>query len=311
MKLKYLIEDIYTPDEYELLTAFFTENFKKDNKTKKNYAHDYNKFRAYVNTKFPQKPIYELDAATIKDFFDNIEIAYSRPVANTTRERIYDQLHRLYEYLIDRKKVKVNPLHSIDKKAGDKKINKDKLMTYEEAQMLVEAINTMDIRERSMLLFLFTSAPKVSELVALNWNHFFSDKNGNPGFKLKKGYREYYKKVYKDVFELLIEYKVSSGRGEIIEPTDSSPVFINTHGTRISESWVRKSVYAACEIAGIAQYSPSDLRNTNAAVLLGMGVPEAEISEHMGYSDSFLTKRLPIILPNTVDYLPFNIKGNK
>lgn len=309
--MNYLKEELYAAEEYRLLTTFFVTSFKKENKTKKNYAHDYNVFRAYINTKYRRIPMYNLETTDIEDFFDNIEIAYGRSVASTTKERVYDQLHRLYEYFIQQGIITENPLNSINKHAGDKKIKIEKLMTVEEGVKLIKSINSMELREKTMLHLLFTSAPKVSELVALNWNHFFPDKNGTPGYMLKKGYREYFKKIHEDVFRLLIDYKVSTSRGDKIDPTDSSPVFINSNGKRISESWVRKSVYSACEIAGIEQYSPSDLRNTNAAILLGIGVPAAEVAEHMGYSDSFLVKRLPIIVQNTIDHLPFNIKDDK
>lgn len=307
--MNYLNEELYTHEEYQLLTSFFLMNFKKENRTKKNYAHDYNVYRAYSNQKHKGIPLYSLETLAIKDFFANIDIAYGKTVACSTRERIYDQLHRLYEYFIYQKKISINPLHSINKTTVEKKIKVESLMTSAEARQFIYAVNTMELREQAMIHLLFTSAPKVSELVALNWNHFFPDRNGTPGFKLKKGYREYYKKVHQDVFELLMNYKETSGRGNCIDPADSSPVFINSRGKRISESWVRKSVYYACEIAGINQYSPSDLRNTNGSILMGRGVSEAEISEHLGYSDSFLTRRLPIILADTIDQLPFDIKA--
>ena len=309
--MNYLEERLYTAAEYPILQLFFADNFKKENRTKKNYAHDYNVFRSYINEKHPSTPLFALTDIDITDFFDNIEAAYKRKLATATRERIYHQLHRLYGRFVEDKLISGDPLNKVKIEVEDKDINPDKLMSYEDVQKFVRAVSTMDLREQTMLLFLLTSAPKVSELVALNWNHIFPDKNGTPAFLLIKGQREYYKKIRQEVFELLIDYKASTGRGEKIAPNESTPVFINSNGRRISESWVRKSVYAACEIAGIIQYSPSDLRNSNGAILLGAGVSEAEVSEHMGYSDSFLVKRLPIIVPNTVDRLPLGINEDK
>jgi hypothetical protein len=62
-------------------------------------------------------------------------------------------------------------------------------------------------------------------------------------------------------------------------------------------------------MAGIKAHSPSSIRNSSGAFMLTFGVPPIEVAQVMGYSDTFLTTRLPIVLPKRKDYLYFNMKG--
>jgi site-specific recombinase XerD len=106
-----------------------------------------------------------------------------------------------------------------------------------------------------------------------------------------------------------MQYRKALDKEQAIAPNESTPIFVNAKGERVSQNWVRLVIQDACIIAGVKHVSPSDLRNSIGAFMLAFGVTAEEVAQVMGYSDTFLTTRLPVVLPKRKDYLHFNIKG--
>jgi site-specific recombinase XerD len=300
----YLKKEIYTENEYSVLCDFLLSHFRNTPKTEKNYAYDFNIYRKYIN-----KSIFEVDSAECDDFIRNTDNAYPNPQAPATIERIYSELHRLYEYLCAQNKVAVNPFYSVRKPAVDRNISKDKVLSFEEAESLLNAAKELELRDRAMLQVLFTTGLKIKDFTSLNWNNIICDSKGELGIYIQKHNKPYYNKLHSDVIETLMQYRELLGKEQTIAASESIPIFINAKGERISQNWVRLVIKDVCKIAGIKAHSPSSLRNSMGAFMLTFGVSPLEVAEVMGYSDSFLTTRLPIVLPKRIDYLHFNIKG--
>ncbi|OGO77117.1 MAG: hypothetical protein A2Y23_13750 [Clostridiales bacterium GWB2_37_7] len=301
---KFLNRDLYTEIEYRVLCEFLVSSFRYKPKTEKNYAYDFNIFRKYMNIS-----IFDVDSTACEYFIKNTDMAYPSPQAPATIERIYSQLHRLYEYLLEQSKVANNPFNAVKKPAVVRSIRQDKVLSFEEAESLLNAAKELDLRDCAMLQFLFTTGLKVKDFVALNWNNIICDSNGELGIYIQKHNKPYYNKLHYEVVETLLKYRQSIGMEQTIAASEATPIFINAKRQRISQNWVRLVIKDACMMAGIKAHSPSSLRNSMGAFMLTFGVTPMEVAEVMGYSDTFLTTRLPIVLPKRTDYLHFNVRG--
>lgn len=300
----FLDRDLYTEIEYRILCDFLVSHFRYKPKTEKNYAYDFNMFRKFIN-----QSVLNVDSAACETFIKNTDKAYPSPQAPATIERIYSELHRLYEYLLEQNKVEQNPFNSVEKPAVDRSIRKDKVLSFEEAESLLNAAKELDLRDCAMLQLLFTTGLKIKDFISLNWNNIICDTEGELGIYIQKYNKPYYNKLHSDVVEILMQYRESLGKDQTIAANESTAIFVNARGERISQNWVRLVIKDACMIAGIKAQSPSSIRNSIGAFMLTFGVPPLEVAEVMGYSDTFLTTRLPIVLPKRTDYQYFNIKG--
>jgi site-specific recombinase XerD len=300
----FLNRELYDEDEYRVLCDFLLSHFRYKPKTEKNYAYDFNIFRKYIN-----KSIFNVDSAACEAYIKNTNKAYPSCQAPATIERIYSQLHRLYEYLCEQNKVKENPFNAVEKPAVDRSISKDRVLSFEEAESLLNAAKELELRDCAMLQLLFTTGLKINDFVSLNWNNIICDSKGELGLYIQKYNKPYYNKLHKDVIHMLLQYRESLGKPQTIAASESDAIFINARGARISQNWVRMVIRDACMMAGIKAHSPSSIRNSLGAFMLTFGVTPTEVAEVMGYSDTFLTTRLPIVLPKRQDYLHFNIKG--
>ena len=300
----YLNRNLYNEDEYTALCDFLVSHFRYKPKTEKNYAYDFNIFRKYIS-----KSIFKVDASDCETFIMNTDKAYPSPQAPATIERIYSELHRLFEYLKEQNKVLENPFNYVKKPAVDRCISKDKVLSFEEAESLLNAAKELELRDCAMLQVLFTTGLKIKDFVSLNWNNIICDAEGELGIYIQKHNKPYYNKLHNDVIEVLLQYRELLGKEPTIAGSESTPIFINAKGDRISQNWVRLVIKDACRTAGIKAHSPSSIRNSLGAFMLTFGVSPIEVAEVMGYSDTFLTTRLPIVLPKRTDYAHFNIKG--
>jgi site-specific recombinase XerD len=301
---EYLNKNLFDEDEYIALCSFFTASFRNKPRSEKNYAYDFNIFRRYI-----VRSLFEVDANLCREFINNTEKAYPKKQAAATVERIYSQLHRLYEYFKDNNKIAENPFNRVEKPAVDRARATDLALSFEDADKLLKAAGKLALRDKTMLFFLFTTGLKIKDFIALNWNQLVYDQNNEMGFYINKGKQTYYNKLHPDVVKMLLEYRKSLGMTPKINPSESNAIFTNAKGERVSQNWVRLVIKEACMLAGIPPLSPSDLRNSIGAFMLAYGVPPEEVALVLGYSDTFLTTRLPIVLPPRKDYAFF--KGIK
>lgn len=302
---EYLNRDLYSEIEYRILCDFLVSHFRYKPKTEKNYAYDINIFKKFIN-----KSVFAVDSVDCENFIRNTDKAYPSQQAPATIERIYSELHRLYEYLQEQKKLEVNPFNAVQKPAVDRRIKEDKVLSFEEAESLLDAAKKLEIRDCAMLQLLFTTGLKIKDFIALDWNNIICDANGELGLYIQKLNKPpYYNKLHKDVVHTLLQYRKSLGKEHAIAANESSAVFVNAKGERISQNWVRLVIQDACKIAGIKAYSPSSIRNSMGAFMLTFGAAPEEVAQVLGYSDTFLTTRLPIVLPKRSDYQHFNING--
>lgn len=213
----YLNKKLYYANEYEAICGFLSSSFRNKKRSEKNYAYDFNIFRHFIN-----KSLFEVDAELCKEFLSNTERAYPKKQAPATVERIYSQLHRLYEYLAEHKKVSQNPFNQVEKPTVDRVKDKDMVLSFDDANKLFAAAQELNLRDKAILLMLFTTGLKVKDFVALNWNQLIYDKNKDFGFYIKKHDRMYYNKLHPQVTEILFAYRQSLGKGIRLNQTNQA-----------------------------------------------------------------------------------------
>jgi len=155
------------------------------------------------------------------------------------------------------------------------------------------------LRDRAMLEVLYSCGLRVSELVGLNWDDI--DQNLEVVRVKGKGNKERIVPIGQKALDALEQYRACIL--ELVAPkrrhrltsataTTSSPVFLNTRGSRLTTRSVGRFVGAYARACGIAlKTSPHALRHTFATHLLDAGADLRAIQELLGHSSLSTTQK--------------------
>ncbi|HJY80493.1 MAG TPA: tyrosine recombinase XerC [Candidatus Binatia bacterium] len=155
------------------------------------------------------------------------------------------------------------------------------------------------LRDRAILEVLYSCGLRVSELVGLDWNEI--DVNLEVVRVRGKGNKERIVPIGRKALEALDRYRVQipalvvPKRRYALPSTSSSaslPVFLNTHGERLTTRSVARLVAEYARDCGIAlKTSPHALRHTFATHLLDAGADLRAIQELLGHSSLSTTQK--------------------
>ncbi|MBM4255293.1 MAG: tyrosine recombinase XerC [Deltaproteobacteria bacterium] len=155
------------------------------------------------------------------------------------------------------------------------------------------------LRDRAMLEVLYSCGLRVSELIGLNWG----DIDGNVEVvRVKgKGNKERIVPIGRKALDALEQYRIQipelvapKRRNRLPSATSlaTSPVFLNTRGSRLTTRSVGRFVNAYARACGIAlKTSPHALRHTFATHLLDAGADLRAIQELLGHSSLSTTQK--------------------
>ena len=147
------------------------------------------------------------------------------------------------------------------------------------------------LRDRAMLEVLYSCGLRVSELVGLNWGDI--DSNVEVVRVKGKGNKERIVPIGRKALDALELYRASIFK--LVAPkrhhrlpsatsATSSPVFLNTRGSRLTTRSVARFVASYARTCGIAlRTSPHALRHTFATHLLDAGADLRSIQELLGH----------------------------
>lgn len=154
----------------------------------------------------------------------------------------------------------------------------------------IKVKNSLDIRDRAMLEFFYSTGVRVSELVGLNWAAI--------DFQLEivrvvgKGSKERIVPFGKVAKETLGEYASEQRKRWNYACKGEAPVFLNNRGGRITTRSVARIVEKHLRQAGIAvKMGPHGLRHTFATHLLNSGADLRVIQEMLGHASLSTTQR--------------------
>lgn len=154
----------------------------------------------------------------------------------------------------------------------------------------IKVKNSLDIRDRAMLEFFYSTGVRVSELVGLNWAAI--------DFQLEivrvvgKGSKERIVPFGRVAKDALGEYASEQRKRWNYACKGEAPVFLNNRGGRITTRSVARIVEKHLRQAGIAvKMGPHGLRHTFATHLLNSGADLRVIQEMLGHASLSTTQR--------------------
>lgn len=154
----------------------------------------------------------------------------------------------------------------------------------------IKVKNSLDMRDRAMLEFFYSTGVRVSELVGLNWAAI--------DFQLEivrvvgKGSKERIVPFGRVAKEALGEYASEQRKRWNYACKGEAPVFLNNRGGRITTRSVARIVEKHLRQAGIAvKMGPHGLRHTFATHLLNSGADLRVIQEMLGHASLSTTQR--------------------
>jgi len=154
----------------------------------------------------------------------------------------------------------------------------------------IKVKNSLDMRDRAMLEFFYSTGVRVSELVGLNWAAI--------DFQLEivrvvgKGSKERIVPFGRVAKEALGEYASEQRKRWNYACKGEAPVFLNNRGGRITTRSVARIVEKHLRQAGIGvKMGPHGLRHTFATHLLNSGADLRVIQEMLGHASLSTTQR--------------------
>ncbi len=154
----------------------------------------------------------------------------------------------------------------------------------------IDVKNSLDVRDRAILEFFYSTGVRVSELAGLNW----ADIDFQLGIVkvLGKGSKERIVPFGNLAKEALENYAAEQRKQWNFPCKGESPVFLNSRGGRISTRSLARIVEKHLRRAGIAvKMGPHGLRHTFATHLLNGGADLRVIQEMLGHASLSTTQR--------------------
>lgn len=200
-------------------------------------------------------------------------------------------LKTFFRYLVATKRIEKDPLLLIQAPKQEKPL--PSFLSVDGVFQLLGAIKvkkSLDIRDRAMLEFFYSTGVRVSELVGLNW--------ADVDFQLEivrvvgKGSKERIVPFGEVAKEALKDYAAEQRKNWNLPCKGEAAVFLNNRGERITTRSVARIVEKHLRQAGIAaRMGPHGLRHTFATHLLNSGADLRVIQELLGHASLSTTQR--------------------
>ena len=212
-------------------------------------------------------------------FINNLKNAglSSRSIA-----RIISSLKTFYKQQVLNETISSNPMQSIKTPKLPQKL--PDVLSHEEITAIMEAIDyskPAGVREKTIVMLLYGSGLRVSELVSLKLNNLFLDE----GFikVLGKGNKERVLPVTSRAYDSINKY-IEHSRNIFVNEKSNSYLFLGVRGGQLSDREIRRIVKLR------AGTFPHSLRHTFATHLLDGGADLRIVQELLGHNDPSTTQ---------------------
>jgi len=196
-----------------------------------------------------------------------------------------------FRYLVTAGQIEKDPLLLIRSPKQEKPL--PAFLSVDDAFHLLDGITikgALDIRDRAILEFFYSTGVRVSELVGLNW----ADVDFQLGIVrvLGKGSKERIVPVGETSLQTLRDYSMELRKKWNLPCKGESAVFLNNRGKRITTRSVARVVEKHLKQSGIAvKIGPHGLRHSFATHLLNSGADLRVIQELLGHASLSTTQR--------------------
>lgn len=133
-------------------------------KTIDNYSYFIDLYKKFLK----KKDIGKADSEDLKSYLAYLQ---SKAYKSNTIDQNFKAIHSFYDFLIESKKINFNPVDHVRKRYLKRYKNQApssprQCLSVEDASRLVNSI--MDTRDRAILLLLFKTGVRISELISLD-----------------------------------------------------------------------------------------------------------------------------------------------
>lgn len=232
------------------------------------------------------KSLNEVDRSVLRDY---LLYLMELGLARASIARKLSAIRSFFRYLVREELLPLNPLQQVSSPKLDKHL--PSFLTEEEITRLISAPDVSRAtgqRDRALLELLYASGLRVSELVGLNLDRVSIETREIRVWG--KGSKERIVLMGEPATEALIKY-IEHGRSVLLGTRDSTALFLNRYGRRLSERSVQLALPKYAAIAGIKKrVYPHMLRHTFATHLLDGGADLRVVQELLGHASLVSTQ---------------------
>jgi len=225
--------------------------------------------------------LIDVDKKQIQDYF-----SYRKDsnISASTQSRMLTCLHSFYQFLSDKKNLKIDPTEQLDYPKLEKKL--PIFLNVQEVERLLEAPNSKSLfgqRDRAMLELLYSCGLRVSELINLSYHNInlkdeFIRIHG-------KGNKERLLPMGEIAIDYLTKYELNS-RPALLKNGQSDSYFLSNRGKAMSRQNFFYIIKDYASKAGIDKpLSPHSLRHAFATHLVQKGADLRSVQLMLGHSD--------------------------
>ncbi|MDA8981435.1 site-specific tyrosine recombinase XerD [Candidatus Thioglobus sp.] len=241
------------------------------------YRSDLKIFSKWLNN----NSLIDVDKKKIQDYF-----SYRKDsnISASTQSRMLTCLHSFYQFLSDKKNLKIDPTEQLDYPKLEKKL--PIFLNVQEVERLLEAPNSKSLfgqRDRAMLELLYSCGLRVSELINLSYHNInlkdeFIRIHG-------KGNKERLLPMGEIAIDYLTKYELNS-RSALLKNGQSDSYFLSNRGKAMSRQNFFYIIKNYASKAGIDKpLSPHSLRHAFATHLVQKGADLRSVQLMLGHSD--------------------------
>ena len=257
---------------------------KKSENTVLSYNRDLLKFISYLR----DNKITSFDKVDDKELEKYIKDLNDKGFKSATVSRNIASLKAFFSYLNSEGISGSNPTGKLKSPKIEKKI--PEILTTDEVFALLEqpsGDSPKEIRDKAMLELLYATGIRVSELISLE----LSDVNLQMNcITCHEGSKSRTIPYGKEARQALARY-IDGGRAAIVDSKDSTILFANCSGQKMSRQGFWKLIKHYAKRAGIeADITPHTLRHSFAAHLVENGADLRSVQEMLGHSDISTTQ---------------------
>ncbi|MST82183.1 site-specific tyrosine recombinase/integron integrase [Bilifractor porci] len=263
----------------------YLHDFRKiSHNTEVSYKRDLKKAAEY----FEEQNVPDITKATETNLNSYLLYLERDHMSPATVSRNIASLRSFYQYLLRVHRIEDDPSVSLKSPKVEKKV--PEILTVEEVQKLLEQPNIQTdkgIRDETMLLLLYSTGIRVSELVNLK----VEDLNLEVGYlTCRENGKERTIPLSAETEEKIRTY-IESARTRLLKGRDSEYLFSNCSGSPMSRQGFWKILKSYSAAAGITKdITPHTLRHSFAAHMLKNGADIRNVQKMMGHADIATTQ---------------------
>ncbi|CAM2755788.1 site-specific tyrosine recombinase XerD [Fructilactobacillus fructivorans] len=268
----------------DYLHYLLVERGLSDN-TIKSYRQDLKEFC----TGMKEKHVNSFKDVDQYEILNYMEMMKQKGKSRNTIIRFVSTLRKFFQYLMEFKIIKQNPMNKIDTPKKGKHL--PDVLSVDEVDRLLKMPDTNNkygIRDRTILEVLYATGLRVSELINLKLSDLHLEMNLIQ--TIGKGDKERIVPIGKVAQNWLSKY-LNGSRLKLLKHRTSPYVFLNAHGGRISRQSVWEKIKRYVSLAGIKKnVTPHTLRHSFATHILENGADLRTVQELLGHSDISTTQ---------------------